>query len=155
YWRAGGKTVAMTASEFFLGPMVTALPPSACLIEVQFPVWSEPRLGVGFHEINARQSDFAFVSAAAQVALDSDGRCTRIAGGVGAAGAVPVRLAAVEPALRGTRCEGAAVREAVQGALRTIEPMADTHASADYRRRVAGTLAVRAIADAYRAAHAR
>ena len=35
---------------------------------VSFPVWQEPRVGVGFHEVNARQSDFAFVSAAADAA---------------------------------------------------------------------------------------
>ena len=55
--------------------MVTALPLTACLAEARFPVWPEPRIGVGFHEVNARQSDFAFVSAAAQVALDADGWC--------------------------------------------------------------------------------
>jgi hypothetical protein len=33
--------------------------------------------------------------------------------------------------------------------------MEDLHASASYRRRVAATLAIRAIADAFRDAHAR
>ena len=91
----------MAASDFFLGPMVTALPLTACLAEARFPVWPEPRVGVGFHEINARQSDFAFVSAAAQIALDADGRCTRAAIGIGAATAVPLRLDAVAEALQG------------------------------------------------------
>ena len=66
----------MPAAEFFLGPMVTSLPLAACLKSGSFPVWPEPRVGVGFQEINARQSDFAFVSAAAQIALDSEGLCT-------------------------------------------------------------------------------
>ena len=68
-WRDGGNDNPIAATDFFLGPMVTALPLTACLSEARFPVWSETRVGVGFHEINARQSDFAFVSAAAQVAL--------------------------------------------------------------------------------------
>ena len=72
--------------------MVTALPLTACLAAVRFPVWPEPRVGVGFHEVNARQSDFAFVSAAAQIAIDADGRCARVALGIGAATAVPLRL---------------------------------------------------------------
>jgi CO/xanthine dehydrogenase FAD-binding subunit len=149
-WRDGGKSSEIAASEFFIGPMVTALPIAACLVEARFPVWPEPRVGVGFHEINARQSDFAFVSAAAQVALDSDGRCQRAAFGIGAATAVPLRLDTVAKALQGQRYDETTVREAVRAALAGIEPMADLHASAEYRRRVAVTLAVRAIADAFR-----
>ena len=95
--------------------MVTALPLTACLAEARFPVWPEPRVGVGFHEINARQSDFAFVSAAAQIALDGDGRCTRAAVGIGAATAVPLRLdARGGSACKGKRFDEAAVREAVE-----------------------------------------
>jgi CO/xanthine dehydrogenase FAD-binding subunit len=149
-WREGGKNTGMAAADFFLGPMVTALPLTACLAETRFPVWSEPRLGVGFHEINARQSDFAFVSAVAQVALDADGRCTRAAIGIGAATAVPLRLDAVADELEGKRFDEAAVRQSLSAALAGIEAMADLHASAEYRKRVAATLALRAIADAYR-----
>jgi carbon-monoxide dehydrogenase medium subunit len=154
-WRDGGKNSEIAASDFFIGPMVTALPLTACLVEARFPVWSERRVGVGFHEVNARQSDFAFVSAAAQVALDADGYCTRAAIGIGAAAAVPLRLDKVAMDLRGKPFEQAKVREAVKAALAGIEPMADLHASADYRRRVAATLAVRAIADAFQNAAAR
>jgi CO/xanthine dehydrogenase FAD-binding subunit len=151
-WREGGKNNSIAASDFFLGPMVTALPLTACLVEARFPVWPEPRTGVGFHEINARQSDFAFVSAAAQIALNGDGRCTRAALGIGAATAMPLRLDGVAQSLHGHRFEEGKVRDAVKAALADIEPMADLHASAEYRRRVASTLAVRAIADAFQAA---
>jgi len=152
-WREAGKTTAVIAAEFFLGPMVTALPAAGCLESVRFPVWSETCLGTGFHEVNARQSDFAFVSAAAQIVVGDDGRCRRIAVGIGAAVATPLRLDMT--ALEGTRAEEATVREVVASALKGIEPLVDLHASAEYRRRVAQTLAVRAIADAYRDAHAR
>jgi CO/xanthine dehydrogenase FAD-binding subunit len=151
-WRDGSEDAEMPAGDFFLGPMVTSLPITACLKSVRFPVWPEPRLGVGFHEVNARQSDFAFVSAAVQVAVDADGRCTRAVVGIGAATAVPLRLDAVAEALKGQRYEESKVREAVRAALADIEPLADLHASADYRRRVAVTLAVRAIADAFTSA---
>ena len=148
-WRDGGTNNPIAATDFFLGPMVTALPLTACLAEARFPVWPEPRVGVGFHEINARQSDFAFVSAAAQIALDGDGRCTRAAIGIGAATAVPLRLDAVAEELKGQRYDEAAVRKSLGAALGGIEAMADLHASAEYRKRVAVTMAVRAIADAY------
>lgn len=154
-WREVGASHEIAAAEFFIGPMVTALPLAACLTEARFPVWPERRVGVGFHEVNARQSDFAFVAAAAQVALDADGRCSRAAVGLGAAIAVPRRLDTVATALKGQRFEESKVREAVQAELQSAEMLDDLHASAAYRRRVAATLAVRAVADAFRDADAR
>ena len=131
--------------------MVTSLPQAACLTEVRFPVWKEQKVGVGFHEVNARRSDFAFVSAAAQVALDADGRCARIALGIGAATAFPIRIDA--DALVGSRVEEKRVLEVVDAALANVETMDDLHASAAYRKRAARTLAVRAVTDAYKDAH--
>ena len=153
-YRDGGNTTDIAASDFFVGPMTTVLPATACLISARFPVWSGPRVGTGFHEVNARQSDFAFVSAAAQIALDADGRCARVALGIGAAFAVPLRLDAAAAALAGTRGGDAAVRQFVADAIGDLEPMADLHATAAYRRRVAVTLAARAFADALQIAHA-
>lgn len=149
-WREGGRNAETMATDFFLGPMLTCLPPAACLTAVRFPVWPERRVGTGFHEVSARRSDFAFVAAASQIALDNDGRCVRAAVGIGAAAATPLRLAAVEKALIGARGEQALLRAALVEALAGVEVFADLHASADYRRRAAVTLALRAIADAWR-----
>jgi CO/xanthine dehydrogenase FAD-binding subunit len=115
---------------------------------VRFPVWREERVGVGFHEVSARRSDFAFASAAAQIALDDDGRCRRLAVGVGAATPFPLRLEAVEQVMEGASIEESALRAAVTTALEQAEFLSDLHASAVYRRRVTITLAVRAILDA-------
>src|SRR5262247_2041112 len=153
-YRQGAASVEIAASDFFIGPMMTALPAAACLTAVCFPRWRDARIGVGFHEVSARRSDFAFASAAAQVALDDDGVCRRLALGIGAATACPLRLDAVATALEGTRVEPAVAREAVRAALADVEPLSDLHASADYRRRAATSLAVRAITDACRAAEA-
>jgi len=136
------------AAEFFLGPLITALPPGSCLTAVRFPVWKEKRVGVGFHEINARRSDFAFVSAAAQVALDEEGVCRRIAVGVGAVTDTPMRLTAIESVFAGRNIRESELRAAVNQALSVTEFMSDLHASAEYRQRVAETLAVRAVMDA-------
>lgn len=154
-YRQGGKDAGIAASEFFLGPMITALPAGSCLSAVSFPIWPEQRVGTGFHEINARRSDFAFVSAAAQVAVDEDGICRRLALGIGAATDVPMRLSAVETAFTGRRIEETPLRDAVNQILAGVECLSDLHASADYRRRVAATLAVRAVMDAVESAQAR
>jgi CO/xanthine dehydrogenase FAD-binding subunit len=157
-YREGDATAEIAAADFFIGPMMTALPAAACLTAVRFPVWRDARLGVGFHEVNARRSDFAFASAAAQIALDETGACRRVALGVGGIAPTPLALDAVATALIGTRAEEATTREAVRAALADVELLSDLHASADYRRRAAASLAMRAITDAYRAAegtHAR
>ncbi len=147
-FQSATETGEIAAAEFYLGPMITALPDGAILTAVRFAVWSEGRIGTGFHEVSARRSDFALVSGAAQVALDADGRCTRLALGVGGAGDVPVRLDGVAEALVGTRLEDEPVRETVEAATVDLETVGDLHASAAYRRRVAAALARRAIADA-------
>jgi carbon-monoxide dehydrogenase medium subunit len=98
--------------------------------------------------VNARRSDFAFVAAAAQVELSGDGGCKRIAIGVGAATDFPIRLAIAEEKLKGSTLDAAAVKAAVIEALADVTPLSDLHASAEYRRRVAVSLAARAVADA-------
>lgn len=147
YYRSASESGDMPARDFFLGPTITALPLGALLTEVRFPVW-QGKVGVGFHEVNARASDFAFVSAAAQVELAADGTAKRIAIGLGAVTDVPIRLDAAEEQLTGTALAPDVVAEAVRAALADTETLADLHASADYRRRVAATLAARAVADA-------
>ena len=146
-YRADGATDTISARDFFIGPMITALPAGAVLSGVRFPVW-RGKVGTGFHEINARRSDFAFVSAAAQVELGDDGKVKRIAIGVGAATDFPIRLDSAEAQLTGTALDDKAVRASLREALADIETLADLHASADYRRRVAVDLAARAVADA-------
>jgi CO/xanthine dehydrogenase FAD-binding subunit len=145
--REPGRDMEIATSEFFVGPMMTALPDQALLLDVLFPGW-EGRVGTGFHEVNARRSDFAFAAAAAQVALDQDGVCRRLAVGVGAVADRPYRLTRAEQALIGTRLDPSSVRSAVLEAVADIETWSDFHASADYRRRAAATLATRAILDA-------
>lgn len=142
------ETSELAATEFYLGPMITALPEGGILTSVHFPVWAEGRIGSGFREVAARKSDFALVAAAAQVALDADGRCIALAVGLGGAGDSPVRLDAVAEALIGSRLEDGAVREAVEAATAELDTADDLHASAAYRRRVASSLTRRAIADA-------
>jgi CO/xanthine dehydrogenase FAD-binding subunit len=147
-----GETV-IDAGEFFLGPMVTAIPQGALLTAIRFPVWPQQRVGTGFHEVNARHSDFAFVCAAAQVAVDAAGRCTACAVGIGGLGEFPVRLDHAAEALIGTDLGDTA--EAVDAAMADLDIWGDLHASADYRRRTGGVLARRALSDARQGALAR
>src|SRR5262249_22985410 len=86
-YRQGAASANGAASVFFVVQVRAPLLAPACLTAVRFPRWREARIGVGFHEVSARRSDFAFASAAAQVALDASGVCRRLALGIGAVAA--------------------------------------------------------------------
>ena len=146
-YRAGGRTEKIGARDFYIGPMTTSLSRDAILTSVQLPVWLG-KIGVGFYEVNARRSDFALVATAAQVELTDDGRCKRIAIGVGATTDFPIRLAKAEERLKGSTLDATIVKDAVIEALADFVPLSDLHASAEYRRRVAANLATRAVVDA-------
>src|SRR6202035_4621376 len=137
---------SMPSDDFFIEPMVTALGQGECVSAIRFPVWPHRRIGVGFLEVSARRSDFAFVAAAARVALDEEGRCIDVALSLGGVGDRPLRLDV--SSLVGTKLEAASVSDAVNAALADIEAASDLHASAAYRRRVAVTLCKRAVEQA-------
>jgi CO/xanthine dehydrogenase FAD-binding subunit len=137
---------SMPADDFFIGPMLTTIGLGECVSAIRFPVWPQPRIGVGFFEISARRSDFAFVAAAAQVALDEEGRCLDAALGVGGVGDRPLPLDV--SSLVGTELDAASIAEAVNAASDDLEAMSDLHASAAYRRRVARVLCIRALEQA-------
>lgn len=143
----GGRRVCR-ANGFFEAPMVTAIAPDECLVEVRFPVWNGERIGTGFQEVASRQGDFAIVAAAAQVARDGDGRCARIAAGLGGVAPRPVRIGALEDELTGTGLEDGAIDAALGAVEAAIEPDDDLHATAAYRGRVARVLLGRAIREA-------
>jgi CO/xanthine dehydrogenase FAD-binding subunit len=134
------------ADDFFIGPMLTTIGQGECVSAIRFPVWPHRRIGVGFFEISARRSDFAFVAAAAQVALDDEGRCLEVALGVGGVGDRPLRLDV--SSLVGTELDAASVAAAVNAAAGELDATSDLHASAAYRRRVASVLCMRALEQA-------
>jgi CO/xanthine dehydrogenase FAD-binding subunit len=140
----GEKSVP--ADDFFIGAMLTTISKGECVRAIRFPVWPHRRIGVGFLEISARRSDFAFVAAAAQVALDEDGRCIELTLGVGGVGDRPLRLDV--SSLIGTKLDAASLADAVNAVSVDVEANSDLHASASYRRRVAATLGIRALEQA-------
>ena len=148
----GGSVVALgplgareiAAADFFEAPMATALAEGELLVEARFPVWSGGRVGAAFLEVSARHGDFAYVSAAAQVALDADGKIAACAIGVGGGTHRPTRLACSDP-LVGARLDEHAAREAIAAEIAGVDIMIDGNASPAYRRRGSVALATRAL----------
>lgn len=144
---AGVRTVP--ASEFFAGPLTTAIEPHECLQEILWPVWSEHRTGSAFTEVSRRHGDFAIVAAAAQIAVDDDGRCVRASFGLSGGGQTPLAFPGLAAHLLGTRLEAAIVQSVARDAAVELDPGGDLHASAGYRKHLSLALAARTLRAAY------
>jgi len=138
----------LRAGDLFTGPMTTALDADELIEEIAWPIWSDARAGSAFTEVSIRHGDFALVAAAAQVALDGEGRCLRASFGVGGADATPVVFPEIARTLTGSRLEDDAVAVAAASASTLLEPGEDLHASAAYRRHLSTVLVARAMREA-------
>jgi len=128
----------VTAEEFFVGVFETAVGEGDLLTRISVPAAGKGT-GDGMAGVTLGAHGTYVANAAASVV---DGTW-RIA--LGCVDAVPHRAAAVESALVGADVDEAAVRSAVEGLGATLDPPADVHASAEYRRSLAETSTVRAV----------
>jgi CO/xanthine dehydrogenase FAD-binding subunit len=135
--------------------MMTTVEPQECLVEIRWPLWREGRVGSAFTEVSRRHGDFAMVAAAAQVAVDNAGRCLRASFGFGGVDGTPVAFPDLGRKLIGTNLADDDLRDAAQQAAATLEPGTDTHATAAYRKHLAGVLGTRALQEAREHALAR
>ena len=135
------------ALELFVGPLTTSVRPDELALASRWPL-PPAHAGWGFHEVARRHGDFALVGAAALVTVRA-GRVERARIAVFGAGPTPTRADEAERLLRNQAPGGEVIAEAAAAAARALEPAADLHASADYRRRVASTLVDRALHDAF------
>jgi carbon-monoxide dehydrogenase medium subunit len=142
----GERTI--DADDFFMGYLMTALEPTEVLTEVRVPVLA-PGTGWSFVEVARRHGDFALGGAAATVRLDGSGNFTEVRIVLFGISGAAARLGAVEQQLVGQSPGEAVFQEAGARASQDIEdPLSDVHASADYRRNLAGVLTVRALGEA-------
>jgi aerobic carbon-monoxide dehydrogenase medium subunit len=132
--RAGGERV-VAAADFFDGPFLTARRPDELLVAVDLgPDVAGARTTVV--EVARRPGDFALVGTfAARVA---DGRWRIALFGVGGR---PVRATAAEAAA----ADGAPAVDVAAAVRAEVAPSGDVHASASYRRHVAGVVVQRAL----------
>jgi len=152
--RAKSGTRTLPASAFFAGPMMTNVHADECLEEIHWPVWREHKTGSAFTEISRRHGDFAIAAAAAQIAVNDDGHCTRVTFGVGGGAPTPIAFPELAQSLVGQRMDQAKARAVAHEAAAALEPDSDIHASAAYRRHLAGVLVTRVLQQAYAAARA-
>ncbi len=146
----GDRTVAFC--DFCTGLFSTALAPDELVTAVEIPTLPNGT-GCAFKEVSRRHGDFALVGVCAVLTLDAGGTCTRASVTLLSVGDGPVCANTAEDLLLGRPPTADAIREAAEAAAtRDIDPPADIHASAPYRRQLARVLTTRALETATRRA---
>ncbi len=146
----GDRTVAFC--DFCTGLFSTALAPDELVTAVEIPTLPNGT-GCAFKEVSRRHGDFALVGVCAVLTLDAGGTCTRASVTLLSVGDGPVCANTAEDLLLGRPPTTDAIREAAEAAAtRDIDPPADIHASAQYRRQLARVLTSRALETAARRA---
>jgi aerobic carbon-monoxide dehydrogenase medium subunit len=131
------------AAEWFEGYLTTSRRPDELLVEVRFPI-AKPGTGTSFQEIARRHGDFAIVGLAAALTL-SGGAISDARLAFAGISDVPVRAAAAEDLLAGQTPSDELFDEAARLATEDMDPPADLHGSAEYRKKVAAHLVRRGL----------
>lgn len=137
---------AIPAENFFVAALTTCLDHDEIVHEIEIP--APPCSGWAFEEVARRFGDFAL----ACIALSIECRDGAVTGArVGAMGVddIPRRLEGPERALIGSKREHAAFMRFAEAVRNSVSPPSDQHASSDYRLSLIGSLAERALSDAW------
>lgn len=139
--RTGERRVR--AEDFFTGLFATALVAGELLVAVEIPA-APARSGGAFLEVARRHGDYALAGVAAAVSLDDAGHVASARVALLSLSDRPV-LAGAVGALVGQNPTVEAIRAAADAVRGEIDPPADIHADARYRRHLAGVLTQRAL----------
>jgi len=146
---ASGTRIA-AARDFFVDTMTVDLDGPEILTEIVLPKLP-PRTGWGFEEVARRHGDFALAAVAVTLTVSAD-RITQARLALTGVGPTALRAAEAETLLVGQALDENLNRCAIEAVREAIAPETDLHASADYRRHLAGVLTGRALAAAWRRA---
>ena len=135
------------ARNFFVGALTTALEPDEIITEIKLPAWPAARRW-GFQEFARRRGDFAMAAAALFYDQNASGKASNAHVGIIGVGDLPLRLLEVEAVLNGRILDEATMARAAEVTSATVNAQQDIHASAAYRRSLAGTMVERALRDA-------
>ena len=136
---AGERTIS--ADAFFVGVYITAVGPGELLTKISVAPQAHGD-GDAFAGVTVGKHGTYIANAAASVTSSG----TRVA--LGCVSATPVRATQMESRLAGGDFSEQAVRAAAEGLGASLDPPADVHASADYRRHLAEVVAARAVQQA-------
>jgi len=140
--------------EFSVDFFETVLEEGEMLLEIQLPV-IPPRTAVAYDKFNLIENDQGIVAAGVSVTVDEKGSiCQEARIALGSAAPVPMRAKAAEELLRGKKIDDALLDVVGQKAAEEADPVADIHASEEYRRDLVNTLTKRMVRKAWEQARA-
>ena len=134
------------AGDFFLGVLESDVQPGELATEVRFPALAQAA-GTGFAEVSRRRGDYAVCGVAALVALNDRQEVEQARAAYLSAGPCP-RVVDLTEAVAGAPAGSESLPAAVAMARELIHPEGDIHATAEYRRHLAGVLTERALLEA-------
>lgn len=140
----------LPAAAFFVAPLETAKHPGELVESVWFPA-AAARTGSAFAEVSRRHGDYALCGVGASVTLDADGRVTDASAAYLSVAPVPLVVDLGE-ALAGQRGDALDTGAAARLGRERVDPEDDIHATAAYRRHLAGVLTERVLRTAARRA---
>jgi carbon-monoxide dehydrogenase medium subunit len=134
----------IAATEFFSGPMTTAIKPSEILTEIRVPT-APQRSGSAYLKVAQPASGFALIGVAVALRLDARGHCEEVGIGVAGLGDKPFRAYAVETALRGNKLTRERITASAENVTEGVAPLEDLRAGAAFRAHLARVYTARAI----------
>jgi len=139
----GRRTIA--ARDFFVDALTNCLEPEDIVVEAEFPILQHD--GWAFEEVARRFGDFALASIAVSIRRCPSGiQDARVA--VMGVADTPLRLEHVEKQLCEIKIDARTPDRFSELVTSSVSPNSDLHASAEYRKRLLGELAKRAVSTA-------
>ena len=143
----GERTVS--ASDFFVDMLTTALEPTEILREIRVNKPSGT-FGHAYEKVRHPASGFAVVGVAATVRTGVNGSCEVAMVALNGVASKAYRATAVEQALNGQQRSDDKIADASNSATAGVDVNSDLYASEDYRRQLAKIYTRRAIARAWK-----
>ena len=139
-------TRLIPATEFYLGPYMTALEPDELVTGISFPDWPKGHITL-FREVAQRPGDFALVGVVGALCV-AGGKIARVGIAWFGMGPTPIRAKAAEQMLLGQAQRGIDPQAVAERAITDTAPFDDHHASAEYRRTVGKRIFARTLREA-------
>jgi len=137
------------AEEFFQDTFAVALEHNEILTEILVPV-PPSRSGGSYLKFEQKVADFATAGVAVQLTLNSKDECENVGIGLTAVGPTAIKARKAEESMKGRKpTDTEAISDLARLAAEASDPASDIRGTAEYKRRLVGMLATRALKTAY------
>lgn len=137
----------VTGSDFFLGPLESAVKPGEVATQVTFPTLPLA-MGTSCVEVARRHGDYALVGVCSAVLLSEDSRIDRARIALFSVGPTPIVIDVTE-LVRDSSANEESWRRAALHIAASVESEGDIHASAEYRSNLVAVLVRKGLNQAY------